>query len=75
MGTKKGKEMEEQGELFSFFFFLFISCLWEKGRLIGSNLYLAVECENSRIWTCGCLDLLPSPLMFSTDHSMVMVIS
>ena len=59
--------MEEQGELFSF-----LSCLWEDGRLTGSNLYPTAEGENSGIWTCGCLDLLPSPFLFSTYHSMVM---
>ena len=52
-------------------YFLFLSCLWEDGRLTGSNLYPAVEGENLGILTCGCLDLLPSPLLFSTDHSMV----
>ena len=52
-------------------YILFLSCLWEDGRLIGSNLYPAAEGENSGIWTCGCLDLLPSPLLFSTDHSVV----
>ena len=59
--------MEEQGGLF-----FFLSCLWEDGRLTGSNLYPVVEGENSRIWTCGCLDLLLSPFLFSTYHSMVM---
>ena len=52
-------------------YFLFLSSLWEEGRLTGSSLYPAAEGENSRIWTCGCLDLLPSPLLFSIDHSMV----
>ena len=52
-------------------YFLFLSCLWEEGRLTGSSLYSVVEGENSGIWTCGCLDLLPSPLLFSADHSMV----
>ena len=59
--------MEEKGELF-----LFLSCLYEDGRLTGSNLYPPTEGENLGIWTCGCLDLLPSPFLFSTDHSMVM---
>ena len=58
--------MEEQ---VSYFFFL--SCLWEDGRLIGSNLYSAVEGENLGIWTCGCLNLPPSLLLFSKDHSIV----
>ena len=40
--------------------------------LTGSNLHQAIEGENLGIWTCGCLDLLPSPLLFSIDHSMVM---
>ena len=52
-------------------YFLFLSCLWEEGRLTGSSLYPAAERENSGIWTCGCLDLMPSPLLFCTDHSMV----
>ena len=52
--------------------FFFLSCLWEDGRLTGSNLYPIAEGENSGIWTCGCLDLLPSPFLFSTEHSMVM---
>ena len=52
-------------------FFFFLSYLWEDGRLIGSILYPTAEGENSGIWAYGCLDLLPSPLMFSTDHSIV----
>ena len=44
-----------------------------EGRLTGSSLYPIVEGENSRIWTCGCLNLLPYPLLFSTNHSMVRV--
>ena len=64
IGYRKGKEMEEQDELF------FFSCLWKEGRLTGSNLYPAAEGENSGIWTCGCLDLLASPLLLSADHSM-----
>ena len=52
-------------------YFLFLSYLWEDGRLIGSNLYLTVEGENSGILTYGCLDLLPFPLLFSTGHSIV----
>ena len=55
-------------------FFLFLSCLWEDGRLTRSNMYPAAEGENSGIWTYGYLDLLPSPLLFSTDHSMVKAI-
>ena len=53
-------------------YFLFLSCLWEDGRLTGSNLYPAAEGENLGIWTCGCFVLLPSPLLFSIGHSMVM---
>ena len=53
-------------------YFLFLSCLWERGRLDGSSLYADVEGENSGNWTCGCLDLLLSPLLFSIDHSIVM---
>ena len=30
-------------------YFLFLSCLWEEGRLTGSSLYLAAEGENSGI--------------------------
>ena len=30
-------------------YFLFLSCLWEEGRLTGYSLYLAAEGENSRI--------------------------
>ena len=51
--------------------FLFLSCLWEGGRLNRSSLYAVVEGENSWNWTCGCLDLLLSPLLFSIDHSIV----
>ena len=52
-------------------YFLFLSCLLEEGMLTRSNLYPAAGGENSRIWTCGCLDLLPSLLLFSTYHSIV----
>ena len=52
-------------------YFLFLSCLWKDGRLIGSNLYPAAEGDNLGIWTCGYLDLLPFPLLFSTNHSIV----
>ena len=52
-------------------YFIFLSCLWEDGRLTASNLYPGTEGENSVNWTCGLLDLLPSLLLFSTDHSMV----
>ena len=52
-------------------YFLFLSCLWDDGKLTGSNLHLAIECENSGIWIYGCLDLLPYPLLFSTYNSML----
>ena len=52
-------------------YFLFLSCLWEDGGLTGSNLYPAARGDNSGIWTCGYLDLLPFPLLFSTNHSIV----
>ena len=52
-------------------YFLFLSCLWEDDRLTGSNLYPVAEGENSGIWTCGCLNLPPSPLLFGINHSMV----
>ena len=66
LGTERAKIWKSRVR-----YFLFLSCLWEDGRLTGSNLYLAIEGENSGIWICGCLDLLPSPLLFSIDHSMV----
>ena len=53
-------------------YFLFLSCLWEDGRLTGFNLYPATKGENSGIWTCGCFDLLHSPFIFSIDHAMFM---
>ena len=52
-------------------YFLFLSCLWEGGRLTRSSLYPNVEGENSGNWTCGYLDLLLSPLLFSTNYSIV----
>ena len=52
-------------------YFIFLSCLWEEGRLTRSSLYPVAEGENLGIWTCGCLDLLPSPLLLSTNHSVV----
>ena len=67
---RKGEEMEEQGELF-----FFSSCLREYGRLTRSNLYPVADGENSGIWTCSCLDLLPSPLLFSTDRSIVRLVA
>ena len=66
LGTEREKRWKSKVS-----YFLFLSCLWEDGRLTGSNLYPVAEGEHSRIWTCGCLDLLPSPLLFSTDHSIV----
>ena len=51
-------------------YFLFLSCLWEEGRLNRTNLYPAAEGDNSGIWTYGYLDLLPPPLLLSADHSM-----
>ena len=51
-------------------YFLLLSCLWEWCRFIGSNLYLAAECENSGIWTCGCLGLLPSSPLVNEAHSI-----
>ena len=66
LGTEREKRWKSRVS-----YFLFLLCLWEDGRLTGSNLYPAVEDENSGIWTCSCLDLLPSLLLFNTDHSMV----
>ena len=42
LGTEKEKRWKSRVR-----YFLFLSCLWEDGRLTGSNLYLAVEGENS----------------------------
>ena len=51
-------------------YFLLLSCLWEWCRFIGSNLYPVAECENSGIWTCGCLGLLPSSPLVNEAHSI-----
>ena len=52
-------------------YFLLLSCLWEECRFTSLNLKPTTEGENSGIWTCACVDLLPSSFLLSADHSMV----
>ena len=63
-------QRERMGRKSRLSYFLLLSCLWEWCRLTGSNLYPAAEGENSGIWTCIFLGLLPSSPSVNEAHSI-----